>query len=185
MTRNLAVRLVPSLIGAIVLLGSLAPATLAQTAETPDVVLARRRANTLAAQTSRVAAPRQTVQGVRIVGVAWTSDNLPIDTPRLRLRNVMSGAVAATAVGNAKGEFTFDEVDTGTYVVELVDASDRVQAVGEMVSVAAGETVATFVVLSRALPAVPAILGNSAAAAAAGAGVSGLTTVGRPASTEG
>ena len=185
MKRNLVIRLVLSVIGTVVILGSLAPAMLAQTTDRPEVVVAQRRAAALAARLSRATSPRQTVQGVNVVGVAWTSEHRPITNPRLRLRNVVSGLVSARAVGNTNGEFTFEQVDSGTYVVELVDNGDRVRAVGEMVTVAAGETVATFVVLSRALPAVPAILGNTAAAAAAGAGVSGLATVGSPASREG
>ena len=173
MKRNLATRLVLSVICAAVLLASLAPVALAQTTERSEVIVARRRAAALAARVSRAVAPRQIVQGVDVVGVAWTWEYLPINTPRLRLRNVMSGVVAATALGNTNGEFTFEQVDGGTYVVELVDASDRVQAVGEMVTVVAGETVATFVVLSRTVPALPAIMGNTAAA------------VGEPASREG
>ena len=119
-----------------------------------------------------------------VVGVAWSAEYTPVHNPRLRLRNALSGLVAAATVGDQQGEFAFDEVDSGTYVVELVDAEDRLQAVGEVLTVASGEIVATFVMLSGAAPAVPAIVGNAATAAAASAGVLGVTNVGYGASGE-
>jgi hypothetical protein len=47
--------------------------------------------------------------------------------------------------------------------VKLVDRGDRAQAVGEVMTVIAGETVATFVVLSNTVPGITAIAGNAAA----------------------
>ena len=163
---------------------TIAPVALAQQTEGVTTVLAQRRAAALAARASRAVAPRASVRGVQVVGVAWTAEYTPVHDPRLRLRNALSGLVAAMTVGNQQGEFAFDEVDGGTYVVELVDAEDRLQAVGEVLTVVGGEIVATFVMLSQVAPAVPALLGQAATAAAAGVGVAAVTNVGYGASGE-
>lgn len=157
------------------LVAGLAPVALAQGDDLEESVVARRRAAALATRARRVAAPVPTaVQGVNVVGVAWTSDHEPIPNPRLRLRDLVSGRVAASARGNEVGEFVFEEIGAGTYLVELVDRGDRVQAVGEVMTVVAGETVATFVVLSNTAPGIAAIASNAAA-------VSTASTAGVPA----
>ena len=148
------------------LVAGLAPVALAQGDDLEESVVARRRAAALATRARRVAAPVPTaVQGVNVVGVAWTSDHEPIPNPRLRLR------------GNEVGEFVFEEIGAGTYLVELVDRGDRVQAVGEVMTVVAGETVATFVVLSNTAPGIAAIASNAAATAVSTASTAGVPAI--------
>ena len=89
----------------------------------------------------------------------------------------MSGQVAAKTVGNERGEFVFSDVDNGTYVIELVDRGERVKAVGEMLSVVASETVATFVVVSNTAPALAALASNAAAAAVSTAASAGVPPI--------
>ncbi len=160
------------------MVAGLAPVALAQGDDLEESVVASRRAAALATRARRVAAPVPTsLQGVNVVGVAWTSDNEPIPNPRLRLRDVVSGGVAASARGNDVGEFVFDELGAGTYLVELVDRSDRVQAVGEVMTVIAGEIVATFVVLSNTAPGIAAIASNAAASAVSAASAAGAPAI--------
>ncbi len=93
------------------------------------------------------------------------SDHEPI--PKVRLRDMVSGRVASAARGDVDGEFVFDEVGAVTCLVELVDLGDRVQAVGEVLTAIAGETVTTFIVLSNTALRVAAILGIAAAVSTA------------------
>ena len=166
------------MVATIGLVVGLAPVALAQGDDLEESVVARRRAASLATRARRVAAPVPTaVQGVNVVGVAWTSDHEPIPNPRLRLRDLVSGRVAASARGNEVGEFAFEEIGAGTYLVELVDRGDRVQAVGEVMTVVAGETVATFVVLSNTAPGIAAIASNAAATAVSTASTAGVPAI--------
>ena len=117
------------LLAAVVLITGIAPRALAQEPDRGDTLVAQRRAAVLAARARRAGAVTRDVRGVTVVGVAWTSAHTPIPNPHLQLRDVLSGRVTATTVGNEKGEFAFREVDSGTYLVELVDSGDRVKAV--------------------------------------------------------
>jgi hypothetical protein len=120
-----------------------------------------------------------------IVGKAWNADNSPVTGARLRLRNAVTGKIDGAAVADAHGQFRFDHAASGTYIVELVDESGKVLAVGHVFSVAASETVATFVRLSTRVPWYEGFFANAAAAAiatAASEGITALAPVGRPVS---
>src|SRR5262245_35829287 len=80
-----------------------------------------------------------------ILGSAWTATNLPLPLPRVRLRNVVTGRIDGSTIGNEGGLFSFESVESGTYVVELVNDAGRTLVVGHMFTIAEGETVATFV----------------------------------------
>src|SRR5206468_4070315 len=70
---------------------------------------------------ARAAAP----QPASVVGAAWNADGSGIPGARLRLRNVVTGKIQATATADDSGQFRFDTVSTGTYVIELVDESGK------------------------------------------------------------
>lgn len=120
-----------------------------------------------------------------VLGSAWEADNSPVKGAHLRLRNVLTGSVEATAVANDGGQFTFENVERGTYVVELVTDNGRILTVGHPFTIAPGETVATFVRLGTKIPWFEAFFSNAAAAttsAAASEGITAIAPVARPAS---
>ena len=125
-------------------------------------------------------------RGTSIRGNAWTADNQPIPAARLRLRNLGTGKVEAATQANDAGEFTFANPEGGSYLVELVNESGRVLAVGHRFSIAPGETVATFVRLGTQVPWFSGFFGNAAAAVAsfaASQGITALAPVVRPATS--
>jgi hypothetical protein len=122
-----------------------------------------------------------------ILGSAWNADNSPIPSARLRLRNAITGRIEATTIADAAGQFTFSNIEGGTYIVELVNDGGRVLTVGHAFMVAPGETVATFVRLGARVPWFAGFFQNAAAAAtssAASLGVTALAPVAPPVSAK-
>lgn len=116
-----------------------------------------------------------------ILGSAWNSDGSPIPGASLRLRNILTGKVDGVAKANDAGQFTFENVERGTYVVELVNDAARIRAVGNVFTIAPGETVTTFVRLERRVGWVAGIFSSTAAnvsAAAAAAGIAAIAPTG-------
>jgi hypothetical protein len=140
-----------------------------------------------AATGSRAAAPVRTVippatgavgtRSISIVGVAWSADSSPLPGARVRLRNVVTGRIASTAVANETGRFTFAGVENGSYVVELVTENGKILAIGHTFTVEAGETVATFVRLGTKAPWFEGFFGNAASAVASTAASAGVTAI--------
>jgi hypothetical protein len=123
--------------------------------------------------------------GSSILGSAWTAGNTPIKQAQLQLRNVVTGHVDALAVANDAGQFAFENVPAGSYVVELISDAGKVQMVGHVFSIAPGETVATFVRAGTKIPWFDGFFNNSVssvASTAASAGVTAIAPVVRPVS---
>jgi hypothetical protein len=112
-----------------------------------------------------------------ILGTAWNSDNTPIPSAKIRLRNVLTGKIDANTVASDLGQFSFDGVESGSYVIELVSDSGKVLAISHRFSLAPGETVATFVRLGTKLPWFHGFFGNAAASVATVAASTGVTAV--------
>jgi hypothetical protein len=122
-----------------------------------------------------------------ILGAAWTADNTPIKQANLRLRNVVTGKVEATTVGNDAGQFSFENVPGGSYLVELLNNAGHVEVVGHVFTIAAGETVATFVRKGTKVPWFTGFFNNTIAAVsstAASQGVTAIAPLARPASAK-
>ncbi|MGH9310829.1 MAG: carboxypeptidase-like regulatory domain-containing protein [Vicinamibacterales bacterium] len=113
-----------------------------------------------------------------VTGTAWNADNSPVSNALIRLRDLTTGRIVLGVEADAAGRFGFDPVPAASYVVELVDQAGTVRAVGQMFSVGPGETVATFVRLSRRDRWFDGFFGNAAAAALSAAASLGLTAVG-------
>ena len=113
-----------------------------------------------------------------IVGTAWRADGTPLPDARLRLRNVQTGEIVATTVGDGEGRFAFDAVPQGPYVVELVDEDGRVLALGPLFSVTPAQQAVTYVRLAARAPWFAGFFSNAAAAAIATAATLGVTAVG-------
>lgn len=137
------------------------------------------RASALARLGERVridAAPRAT----SVMGFAWSASNDPLPNVEVQLRNLLSGTVEARSRTSDAGEFLFTDIEGGTYVVELVNDSGRVVALGAPFTVAPGETVATFVRLALPAPWFTTALSNTAAAAVSTAAGLGIAAVEPP-----
>ena len=115
------------------------------------------------------------IRAISILGTAWYADNTPIPFARVRLRNVSSGRIESHAAANERGQFAFQDVESGSYMIELVTEQGRVLTVGHTFSVAPGETVATFVRLGTRVPWLTGFFTNAAAAVASGAAAAGVT----------
>ncbi len=133
---------------------------------------------TAAGETVKAARPRAVgVRTTSVMGAAWNSDNTPIPAAKLRLRNVLTGRMEATAVASDLGQFEFTGIEAGSYVIELVSDSGRIIAIGHAFTVEPGETVATFVRLAAKAPWFKGFFGNAASAIAAVAASTGVTAV--------
>jgi hypothetical protein len=112
-----------------------------------------------------------------IIGAAWKADNTPIPNAKLRLRNVVTGTIQATNVANEAGQFVFGELESGSYIVELVSDRGKLLAIGNTLAVGPGETVATFVRLGTKIPWFDGFFGNAASVVASAAASTGITAM--------
>jgi hypothetical protein len=87
----------------------------------------------------------------QVMGTARSEAGSPIANATVRLRNSATGDVVATSKTTATGEFSFGNVPTGSYVVELVDGNGAVIATSAAVSLAPGATSVTGVALTAAV----------------------------------
>lgn len=126
------------------------------------------------------------VRSTTIIGSAWNADNSPIKNARVRLRNVVTGRIEATTTANEAGQFTFENVEGGTYIVELITETGKIAALGHVFTIGPGETVATFVRIGTKVPWFQSFFENAAVAAtstAASQGVTAIAPEARPASS--
>lgn len=125
--------------------------------------------------------------GGTILGSVWNEKNEGIPGALVRLRNLTTGRLEASVRADSKGQFTFDGLEGGNYVLEYVNEQGHVLAIGHNFTVLPGETIATFIRLGSKLPWFADFFGNAAASAvssAASLGVTAVTPPGQPASTE-
>ena len=117
-------------------------------------------------------------RGGTVTGTVWRTNDAPVPDVPLQLRDVATGQIVRTTRANELGRFTFAKVSAGSYVVELVDESRNVLALGEMFTIGPTETVATFIRLAAAKAWYGGFFGNAAAAAIAAAATLGVTALG-------
>jgi hypothetical protein len=111
-----------------------------------------------------------------INGRAATALNQPVPFARVLLRNLLTGQVQAQATADSNGRFSFGDVLTNGYVVELLGVDGSVIAASQMVAASGG----------RIEQAVVRVSGNSTARALFGSvGTSGATTGSSTGSTTG
>jgi Carboxypeptidase regulatory-like domain len=118
--------------------------------------------------------------------VNWT--NAALENARVRLRDARVGRAVGSTVTDRFGAFEFRGLESGSYVVELMNAGDDVVlAATPIINVGTNDTVAALVKLPFRNPplggafgrSVPAVLAITTAAAAAG--VLATTVTGIPA----
>lgn len=111
-----------------------------------------------------------------LTGIARTSAGQPLSDHSVRVRDVRTGDVAATSRTGPNGAFLIPALDTGSYVVEIVDAAGRIVAVSTIAAVAEGRT-ASVAVTAASGPLVGGRISTVALTSiivAAGLGITGL-----------
>jgi hypothetical protein len=137
--------------------------------------------------TDRLAAGAARPNGGTILGSVWNEKNEGVPNALVRLRNLGSGRLEATVRADAKGQFTFEGLEGGNYVLEFVNDQGKVLALGHNFTVLPGETIATFIRLGARIPWFADFFGNAAASAvssAASLGVTAVAPTGQPDSPE-
>lgn len=151
----------------------------------PAVVIAGQAAPQVASGRRAVSPTRPA--GATVLGSIWNIRNEGVPDAHVRLRDLGDGRIVATGTSDSKGQCTFEGLDGGNYVLELVDDEGRVLAVGHAFTALPGETIATFIRLGTKLPWFARFFGNAAAGAvsiAAGLGVTAIVPAGQPASPQ-
>jgi hypothetical protein len=156
---------------------SVAPMAAAASAADAKAVKAVAKIPAVTAKALPVSGGAVGARATSIMGAAWKSDNTPIPGAKLRLRNVLTGRIVATTVANDLGRFAFNDVESGSYVIELVSDNGRVLAIGHAFTVGPGETIATFVRLGTKAPWFNGFFGNASSAVASVAASAGVTAV--------
>ncbi len=117
------------------------------------------------------------VHATTIQGNALDSTSRPLVNSVVRLRDARFGRIVGTRTTDNSGLFTFEDVDPGTYIVELVGKDETVLAASELLNVSAGDTASAIVKLPFRIPPFGGLLGHSvqqAVAVAAAAAASGV-----------
>jgi len=119
-------------------------------------------------------------RNITVAGVAWSGDGEPLANARVQLRHVLTGDVIARSRTNENGEFAFQDLGEGTYVVELLNEDSGVLAVGSPFTVEAGQRVTTFIRLDRPAPWLVGVLRNTSILVLSAATTIGVIAVVRP-----
>jgi Carboxypeptidase regulatory-like domain len=81
-----------------------------------------------------------------VTGTARQTDLKPLAGAALQARRIESGEIIARATSGPNGEFSFEGLPPGTYIVEVVDVSGRIAGTTAMFTVHAGPTPSISVV---------------------------------------
>ena len=147
------------------------------------------RASRAAAMAGRAAQSAGTgaSKATQIMGYLWTANNGAIPEASVQIRNTVTNVVEAVTKTNGAGEFVFQNVNPGEYMIEYVtdSAKHTLLALGHPFTVSPGETVATFVRLSNGLPMLlpnelSNLASNAASQAVTSAASQGVTAVATP-----
>jgi hypothetical protein len=111
--------------------------------------------------TSSFAGPRVNSS---VAGIAKDTTGRPLANTTVRMRNVVTGQIAGTTRTSLSGAFTFENLTSGNYIVETVNAAGRVVATSSSLDLAPGAMVTGVAVTAPA---------DVAAAAPAGAAATG------------
>jgi hypothetical protein len=89
-----------------------------------------------------------TVTGeTRIVGTVIDIRQIPVVKAKVRLRNLNTGNIEQSTETNEKGEYAFEAVEPGSYVVEMVLTDGTIIALSNAGALARYETLQTVVQL--------------------------------------
>lgn len=126
-------------------------------------------------------------RSTQIMGYLWSSNNGAMTNAAVQIRDTVTNTIVDVAKTNTAGEFIFQNVNPGEYVIEYVSdsTSKTLLAIGHPFTVSPGETVATFVRLSNGLPMLlpnelSNLTSNVAAQAVTSAATEGVTAIATP-----
>lgn len=132
------------------------------------------------------------VQGARgdatisISGSAFDGSDRPLTQRNVRLRDARTGRAVETIVSDQSGHFSFQSVEPGSYIVELIGSDQTVLATSELLNVNAGDAVTAVVRMPFQARQFSSVLGHTAmsalvvTAAAAASGVLATAIAGEP-----
>jgi hypothetical protein len=112
-----------------------------------------------------------------IRGTAVDRSAKPVPNTAVRLRNLQTNQIEQVSSANSLGEFIFVAQPEMPYVVELADRAGEIVAVGDVITMQAGEVAGAVVVLPSQLPAVAGFFGDTASSVMSAATSTGLTAV--------
>lgn len=99
-----------------------------------------------------------------ISGTAQDEQKQPIAGTLVRLRNADTGALVSTTVTTAKGEYVFTLLQSGNYIVEVVNVAGNIIGTSSTISLTAGAMTASGVVVSSTLATTLAAAGGAGGA---------------------
>jgi hypothetical protein len=105
-----------------------------------------------------------------VAGVVKDMTGSPLANTTVRLRSVLTGQLAGTTRTSIAGAFAFENLTSGNYIVETVDANGRIVAASSSVDVAPGASMTGVAVTA------PGDAKQAGAAAAGAAGGSFFTS---------
>ena len=112
-----------------------------------------------------------------IRGTVVDADSRPLPNVIVRLRNLASKAIEQTTTANQVGEFAFAVKPDAPYVIEVVNQSGNVVAVGSVVSAQTNGIAGTTVALPVRLTSLASVLGDTAGAVVSAAAGTGITVL--------
>ena len=164
----------------------LCPAVSLAQNEVPDQVRAARRTALLMSRSNLFPEARSSTS---VVGSVWSPQNAGVAGVVVQLRNLVLGVISAVTVTDEAGDFAFEQVPDGSYLLEVAEeASGDLVALGDIFTISPDETVAMFVKLPAPLglaSTLAALVGGPGGVAGAGVGASGSALGSTVASADG
>lgn len=99
---------------------------------------------------------------VTLTGTAYRTNLQPLSGVEVQVRSLRTGSLVGSTTSTANGEFYFKDIQPGSYVVEIVNASGRLLGMSPPLTLGSASTVKVSVVA----------VAEGAAAASGGAGFS-------------
>jgi hypothetical protein len=97
-----------------------------------------------------------------IKGNAVSQSNSSLSDTVVRLRDARYGRIVSKVTTNKQGLFSFEGVDPGNYVVEVMNpAQNAVMASSPVLNVGSGEVISALVKLPFRIPPIAGLLGNT------------------------
>jgi uncharacterized protein (DUF2141 family) len=112
---------------------------------------------------ARVAVPRSKGVGLgTIQGNALDSTNRKMVDARMRLRDARFGQIVGTQLTDKSGIFTFQKLEPGSYIVEMMADDQSILAASDLLNVDGGQVVSAIVKLPFRVPPAAGLAGGTA-----------------------
>jgi hypothetical protein len=108
-------------------------------------------------------------EGVTLTGTAYTSKMQPFANVRVQIRDIKSASIVSSTTSSASGGYSFENLQPGTYIAEVVDSSSKVVGMSAPFTLGSAPTVTVSVTAT--------VEGAAAAGGSAGFSMLGLGPV--------